>query len=436
MIIHFLIHPNIMKSNYTFCFLIILLLAACGKNSHTNLLKINYDKSNKGVWINKTKFPENQDYIKNLDYTILDNPDTHPIHKELLDVFKDVVEGESYIITIPKIQEILSHRDHPELIKIYAGLIEELLIENGEYKVAYENFPKENKELDFNYAYKDFPKTSLNNLHSNTSTLKELKKLKYGQLMIQCKANETIEFAMFDTGADLTTVSRSFAKKAGLFIDENKRFKVNTVTSINIYANSGYIQELQIGNVLIKNLPILVFDDDDVTFQDEDNYLKLDFVLGWNAIRNLKAVLNTKNSTYQTDLSISQPTDFKNFFWCGYPGVKVNSEDGQSLIFGLDTGSSETELKINAKQKIKFKTPLAKDTSLISGFGGSEKYILDVAKNTSLYLASHKITFKELLLRENIDLFFIQQDGTIGAEIFENNIVTLDYKNGLFKIEQ
>lgn len=408
------------------------IMFSCQKENKNNLVVVS-DDTYANEWTNKVEYDEIQDYLKNLDYSKLEHPDVHPALKEILNIFKDVVDGEELNV-IPKIQDILNTRNNPSLNDLYYRLIEELLVESGKYKALLENFPNSVYFKELATILSTFPETKISSLSSKSPKLKALKKSKFNQVLLESKINDQKVMAMFDTGQDYTAISKSFAIKAGVKFNEENQVEITTVTSIKVPAYPVYIDEIILGNVKLNNFYAIVYDDKDITIGEGEHSAKFDCILGWSLIKHLIFTIDTKANIYTANLSKKEVTSFRNIFWCSFPGIKLNSSNGQSLLFGLDTGLGETELKTNSISKMDL-GDIKEESVLIGGHGGLETHTLKKTENVTLHMASHKLVFNELFIRENLNFYFLKQDGTIGADIFKNNIITIDYKNGIFDIK-
>ncbi len=408
--------------------LIIVLYCTCTTNKH--VVKIKSAPTFSQTWVNKTKYEELQDYVKNLDFSLLDDPETHPSLKELLAIIKRIIHGEGLAV-ISTIEQAINSNENKTLQKIYLGFVRELLFDAGKYQAIVENLPDSGDKLAL--AYSKMPQEKYTQAsHSIQTPL--LEKVDIGYFTLAMKANDFPIEAYFDTGSDISHLSMSYAKKLGLSYDPNEAISVHTSNTQNVVGYPAYIDELVIGDVVIKNHPVLIFEDETLTINSNQYSFKLDFTLGWSLIRNLRFQLDFINHRYEATLPEPSNQKNKNLFWCGYPGVKVNSIDGQSLIFGLDTGAKKTELRYNCLEKMKLQK-VKEEWLDVGGLGGIERIKAKTAKDVSLFFANHRFDFKSMDIFDDSDLYFISQDGTIGADIFKEKVIVLDYANGIFSME-
>lgn len=379
-------------------------------------------------WSNQASYPDKQDYMKNLDFVAMSQDQAPTEVKQFAEILKLIIDNK-HQEAIGVIQEAINQSQEPWKT-IYLGLAVELLEDNGYYS-SVSSFPQFAKKTSTYFAR--FPQESYQE-HSN-NTLQKYSTTIFGQPTIAVLANGIkVDDAWLDSGAEVGHIARSLADQLGLQYSEDEKVEISTVNSKTIYAMPTFLDSLVIGNVLVKNHPLMIFEDENEIFGTDSVFVKASLTLGWPLIRNLRVVLDGKKQQYQAHLSNKEEVAFQNLFWLGFPGLKVNAPNGQSLIFGLDLGLSSSELKSNILKKVKLES-ISSETILVGGVGGNEKIEVQTAKNFKCYLSGYKLNYDELILRDNIDFYFIHQDGTIGSDILKDNIITIDFKNGQFHFQ-
>ncbi len=76
--------------------------------------------------------------------------------------------------------------------------------------------------------------------------------------------DSTFDF-VFDTGANLSVITESYAIKAGLDV-RNVVFKVRAITGIDVNAKLGVAKLLKMGDVEVENVVFIVFPDSVLSF--------------------------------------------------------------------------------------------------------------------------------------------------------------------------
>lgn len=379
-------------------------------------------------WNNLIKYSDKQDYLKNLDFAAMSQDKAPEEVRQFSEIMKLIADNKQ-TKAIGKIQEAIN-QGKESWKTIYLGLAVELLEDIGHYQ-AVGPFPQFAKKTSKYFA--QFPAETQHEI-SHTELWRYGQTL-FGQPTIEVNANGIkVHDAWMDSGAEVSHIARSLADQLGLQYSEEEKVIISTVNSKTIYAMPTFLDSLIIGNVLVKNHPIMVFEDENQVFGTDSVFVKVSLTLGWPLIRNLKVVLDGKQHQYQAHLSGKEESGYQNLFWLGFPGLKVNAPNGQSLIFGLDLGLSSSELKSNILKKVKLEN-ISTETILVGGVGGNEKIEVQTVKNFECHLSGVKIHFDELIIRGNVDFYFIHQDGTIGSDVLKGNVVTINFKNGQFNLQ-
>jgi len=127
----------------------------------------------------------------------------------------------------------------------------------------------------------------------------------------------------------------------------------------------------------------------------------------------------------------------RNLSWLGYPIVRLASEKGQPLLFGLDTGSRNTSISDNAFRKVELGL-VREETTRIGGVGGFVEADVRVAERLGLALAGRHVVLANVPTESESgseDVFFLQADGVLGSDVFQGERLVLDYGNGWIGFE-
>lgn len=197
----------------------------------------------------------------------------------------------------------------------------------------------ERKELKNNLkiwsALKDEPAQQVN-IHES-DTLKMIKdKAGLNNLAIITTEKDTIPF-VFDTGANLSTVSESIAKKMhmkNIPVD----IEVGTMTGENVLAHLAICPILKLGNVEIRNVVFLVLKDSDLKFDQIDYHIN--GILGFPIIEGLREIQITNDNYFIIPNKKTKSIQYSNMVLDGL--TPLISIEGRSYSF--DTGASRTIL--------------------------------------------------------------------------------------------
>lgn len=260
-----------------------------------------------------------------------------------------------------------------------------------------------------------------------------------GQAALTVSVNGRSAEWWFDTGASFSVVSRGAAREWGVEMSEAGPFGIATATSQQAQAGLGVLDRLHVGEVEIRNLPVLVIDDEDLTFELPDgSSTSLDGILGWTAIRSLHTELDFPGGRYTVRLSESNPGGERNLGWLGYPVVRLADGSGQPLLFGVDTGSRNTSITPNILPKSDLGR-VRRDTVRIAGVGGSVTEEAWIGENLTLAFPSTLATIPEVQTETNSgadDILFFEADGVLGIDVAQSGILTIDPPNGILQLRR
>ncbi len=148
----------------------------------------------------------------------------------------------------------------------------------------------------------------------------------------------------FDTGANLSVLSESDAKRLGLKV-RTVSFKAGVSTGAQVDSRVAVADELSVGGFLLKNVAFLVFPDDQPPFNEG-------LAPGSRGIIGLPVLLAFQRVAWEAAdekfeigaKSLSALTPHADICFDGaYPVTQVQF-DKQNLVFSLDTGAVNTDL--------------------------------------------------------------------------------------------
>lgn len=264
-----------------------------------------------------------------------------------------------------------------------------------------------------------------------------LEKSKSGTPLVEVKINGKKYKFWIDTGASMSVLRSDIAKKCGVNFLNSEDIGIGTATKDITFA-PGIIQNMEVGGISIKNHPTIILNKSNLTFKIFKLFtiLKIDGILGENAIRKMHLKMDFKNN----EITLSKPqkriAGDKNLIWITEPIVLLKTMDGRQVNFFFDSGANASSLLSNflSKQKMgKGKT----NRGVRGGAGGKEVYKNTKYTNVSLLLDDYKMTFSEISCETeeyDPDEIFIR-DGVLGCDFFQDKVIEIDYTNGRLDIK-
>jgi len=154
--------------------------------------------------------------------------------------------------------------------------------------------------------------------------------------------NESTFDFVFDTGANFSTITESYAKKLELIFTEGK-IKVGAITGLKIDAKIAWAKSFHIGNMEIRNALFLVLPDEDLSFAG--GAYKINGIIGFPVIAEMGEVIISKEGELTVPLTPSV-SEKGNLLLDGFtPLVEVDYKNSP-MCFTFDTGAKTTMLYV------------------------------------------------------------------------------------------
>lgn len=149
-------------------------------------------------------------------------------------------------------------------------------------------------ENDFNlwYSLENVPQQEVF-VHNDTNLLLKQDKADLKNINISVK-QDSVDF-IFDTGANISVITNSLARKLNLEIFPSN-IEVNAITGKVVKAHSAVCKELKIGKIVIKNAVFLVFEDADLAFPQID--YQINGIIGFPIIEAMNEIVITKDNHF------------------------------------------------------------------------------------------------------------------------------------------
>ncbi|MDR7131483.1 hypothetical protein J2X69_003847 [Algoriphagus sp. 4150] len=144
---------------------------------------------------------------------------------------------------------------------------------------------------------------------------------------------------IFDTGANLSTITRSGAHKLNMKILEDS-IQVGTITGAMVYANLAVSGKIKLGTAIFENVVFLVLSDEHLAFPQID--YQIHGILGYPVMESLRRISIGKDGSFvAADNSQGEDIYLKSNMAMDRLSVLIQL-DGKH--FYLDTGADETML--------------------------------------------------------------------------------------------
>lgn len=253
---------------------------------------------------------------------------------------------------------------------------------------------------------------------------------------IEVEVNGKRKKFLLDTGAEMSVVSHKLAEECRISPLGYHKTTAGTSTSKKVGIRPAVVVDFKIGDLSIKNHPVIIIDQGDLQFKllGLITIMKIEGIIGWNAIRNLVVEVDYPNKVTTIDKPETREREAsgRNLFVIGgYPVVRLRSENGVPLNFGLDTGARESWISENLLRKLGAPATTSV-TRKVGSAGGWETVDSKVLPELTLILRGLRLTFERIGTRPARLDEFVELDGVLGGDVFKNGRIRVDYQNGVF----
>ena len=224
------------------------------------------------------------------------------------------------------------------------------------------------------------------------------KKDRIGLIEIPLKCGNIIYDAIFDTRANISSISKTYAKKLGLRILDVSYEEGSGITGIKFKTGLGVADSLYIGNILIRNAVFQIMPDS-ILYLAPINF-RLNIIIGFPVIEQLKEFHLYKNGRMFIPLT-PEKAELHNFALDGLDPVISLKTGNDTLCFHLDLGADETILYSTYFERFKQKvlSEGKKKVQQYGGAGGIQKKVVYIIPSLALELGGEKITL------DSVDVF-------------------------------
>ena len=223
------------------------------------------------------------------------------------------------------------------------------------------------------------------------STLIHWKKDRIGLVEIPVKSKAGTYDCIFDTRANISSISQTYAAKLGLKMLDVSYEEGSGITGIRFKTGLGIADSLYIGNILVRNAVFQVMPDS-ILYLAPIKF-SLNIIIGFPVIEALKEV-HIYNDGRMIIPLIPSKKALHNFALDRLDPVISLKTDDDTLCFHLDMGASSTDLYYAYFEK--YKSQILKQSRIktiqIGGAGGIQKKDVYILPEFTVYLENKKVT--------------------------------------------
>ena len=251
---------------------------------------------------------------------------------------------------------------------------------------------------------------------------------KFNHLMIPVKVDSINEDFIFDTGANLSTISETQAKKMKLKLFE-QTVDIGSSTQKEVQSKLALADSLYVGDILFENVLFIVMPDSQLTFPQINYAIK--GIIGFPVINQLGEVHINKDGKIFIPGVASKKRE-KNMFFEGLnPVVRLFSKN-DTLLFTFDTGAKNSELsfKYYNEHKADVEKKGIAQTNERGGVGGKVKVKEYMLSNFQIQIGQSKTSLDKIPVTLEEYGFNKYFDGNLGQDVFlKFNTLIINFEN-------
>ena len=244
---------------------------------------------------------------------------------------------------------------------------------------------------------------------------------------LDIEINGTKATFLLDTGSDGTLIASDVAEVSRVRLYGDPVDVDNLGASLSIQV--GTVDSLKLGTIEIQNARVSVVDESFLQF----GAYKLAGIIGWPILSKFRLEFNYGANSLAIAKSEKRDNPQRNFFWFDYPFVRIMSPEGVPLNFGLDTGSDATRIKRNLFKKLPDLEP--EDTTLRGArLGNRVNTPSQMLREVRFLVNDVQLDYQNIKTTDGLSTRFVTGDGRLGADIFQDTIVLVDFPAGDFRV--
>jgi hypothetical protein len=287
-------------------------------------------------------------------------------------------------------------------------------------------------------AFRDVPAKSLT--FRSSSALLPMLVSSVGTPLIPVKIQGKEYNFWLDTGSSMTMLASDVARDLHIVPLTPDTLEIVTSTG-RVAANPALIPQMVLGGVTVRNAPTMIVAETMMQMPeprqiDIASRVKIDGIIGFDIIRQLDLEVDYGEGELRVrDPATSRRMSDRNMFWVGLPVVRISSEDGTQLHFGLDTGAQLTFVTETLLDKLQLHAARI-ESRRVGGLGGEISLRAPVLPDVVVLVRGFPIIFKGAFVRAPVYQVLASLDGVLGGDVWNAGIVRIDMTNGIFAVRR
>ena len=261
-----------------------------------------------------------------------------------------------------------------------------------------------------------------------------------GTPLVPVRIGDKVYNFWLDTGSSLTMLSSDVARDLNITPLVKDTLEIVTSTG-RVRASPALIPELEIGQMVVQNAPTMIVEQSMMQMSEarpieQRKPVQIDGIIGFDIIRQLDLEVDYGESTLRVrNPATSRPEAERNMFWVGLPVIRLTSNEGIPLHFGLDTGAQLTFVTETLLDKLQLEASRT-ESRRIGGLGGEVSLRAPVLPEVRVFVRGFPILFRGAVVRAPVYQVLASLDGVLGGDVWNSGIVRIDMTNGVFAVRR
>lgn len=287
-------------------------------------------------------------------------------------------------------------------------------------------------------AFRDVPAKSLT--FRSSSALLPMLVSAVGTPLIPVKIQGKEYNFWLDTGSSMTMLASDVARDLHIVPLTPDTLEIVTSTG-RVAANPALIPQMVLGGVTVRNAPTMIVAEAMMQMPeprqiDIASQVKIDGIIGFDVIRQLDLEVDYGEGELRVrNPATSRRESDRNMFWVGLPVVRMSSQDGTQLHFGLDTGAQLTFVTETLLDKLQLQAARI-ESRRVGGLGGEISLRAPVLPDVVVLVRGFPIIFRGAFVRAPVYQVLASLDGVLGGDVWNAGIVRIDMTNGIFAVRR
>lgn len=255
-----------------------------------------------------------------------------------------------------------------------------------------------------------------------------------GDIEVPLQAGSTKTWWIFDTGANVSFIPMTTARRLGLVLSKGQASTQSGATGKEIALRSGVIPALSFGDAVIHNVVVQVTDDKNLDIDmGKAGHYQIEGVLGYPALEALGSFAVSQNHIAVAPRSEPSPRSVRMYVEGLNPLLEIATTEARGLLFTLDTGATSSSFSVAYLRRFPQQfASLASKPSTASGAGGLREMKAYSLPSIDLQLGSARAMLKNVPVFA-IDIGSDPQDrvlGNLGLDLLNQfQTYTIDFRD-------